>query len=304
MGMNAEYLRHIQEAEKAGNTAGAQLLRGQLEVFNAARDAGVVQELPPVASKSQEKVSQRVEQSLLPTPEALVVLAKKEWKAKDIPTPPEELFTVWERGNKEGVRGMEPFFYPNVTLTKRSRFPGKGIKPEDWFWEQMEKGTIDQDAGKLPGMWVLLDSTQKPNYDDGRQMYEEDALFPVLKRGREEGRIQITDWTKHVPVGSRFGVSADEVNTFALPEVATLLGVKREQVSMPREIEFNVAGNARHPEWGQTNTWEWMADRFGVGGRLVGGVSGHGGLADVRHIASDYRNRFIGFRFQVAFPQK
>ncbi len=71
MGMNAEYLRHIQKAEKAGNTTGAKFLKGQLDVFNAARDAGVVQELP--LQKSSERTLEVVRFS----PDTLEVFEKK-----------------------------------------------------------------------------------------------------------------------------------------------------------------------------------------------------------------------------------
>jgi len=70
MAMNAEYLRHIQEAEKAGNAEGVALLRDQQAVFNAARDAGLVTELPVTSSEDyaageSEPVASQIERSLL-----------------------------------------------------------------------------------------------------------------------------------------------------------------------------------------------------------------------------------------------
>lgn len=60
----------------------------------------------------------------------------------------------------------------------------------------------------------------------------------------------------------------------------------------------------KHPEWGQTNTWEWFADKYGDDGRLIGGRSGDGGLARVGCVWSGYRRGGLGFSPVVPFPSK
>lgn len=54
MGMNAEHMRHIQAEEAKGNAAGVAFLKGHQMVFNAARDAGIVTELPVLSEVSAE----------------------------------------------------------------------------------------------------------------------------------------------------------------------------------------------------------------------------------------------------------
>jgi hypothetical protein len=55
MSINYEYERHIKVARDAGYTGGAEFLRAQMDAFNAARDAGMFEELPLEAGQSGEK---------------------------------------------------------------------------------------------------------------------------------------------------------------------------------------------------------------------------------------------------------
>ncbi len=266
-------------------------------------EAGII--IPQPRSEAPAQLSQRRETISSPVADQTVKIAIREWRVKDIPAPPAALFEVLERARKEGFTSFEPFYEQRKQFKKNSKFPGRGIKPEDWFWQNIQNGNIDQDAAHLHGTWTLIDATPKPQYTDGTQMYENDErLGHILQIARSQGLIKITDWTKHVPKDSRFGVSWDEINQTIAPEVAALLGVEKQQVSVPREIEFNIAGNIRHPEWGDTNTWEWVTDSFGLGFRLVGGYSGYGGLAYVNGGSAGNHSGSIGFRLRVGFPQK
>ncbi len=237
----------------------------------------------------------------LPRPEELVEAGARAWNSKEIPTPPDQLFDVLARAQQEGFRTFIPRYYAPVEYNKRSKFPGEGKKLEDWFWTQIGNGNIDKDAATLKGGWVLLDSSRKLIYGEE---YEAggNRLGLILQELRKSGNIKVPDWCKDIPAYSRFGVSWDEIDTHVAPEVANILGVDRAQVGVPREIEFNVAGNVFHPEWGKTNTWEWMADRFGHGSRLIGGHSDLGGLSHVRDHSSGDHYDSLGFRLQIAFP--
>ena len=204
---------------------------------------------------------------------------------------------------ERGVTIFEPHCLPPIHFEKNLKWPGKGVKPEDWYWEQIKAGRISKEAAKLQGLWFLVDGSQKPNHDSGRQLYENDPLGPTLARLRQEGKIAVPSSYRHIPDASRFAVSWDEVTQHVNPAVAELLGVEVSQVRLPRAIEFNVLGNLFHPEWGETTTWEWFEDVFGGGRRLHGGYSVYGGLADVDHYWSDGRDD-IGFRPLVVFPSK
>lgn len=154
-------------------------------------------------------------------------------------------------------------------------------------------------------MWVLIDGSPKPNYDEGKQQYVDDPFAPILAQLREEGKITVPSHVKHVPEASRFGVSLEEIEAEVVPRVAQkLLGIDAGRIRVPKEIEFNVIGNLYHPEWGQTNTWEWLYDNFGDGYRLLGGYSDYGGLASVLDCRPAYHDDYIGFRLLAEFPQK
>lgn len=71
------------------------------------------------------------------------------------------------------------------------------------------------------------------------------------------------------------------------------------------ELEFNIGGNRAHPEWGKTNTSEWLRDKvFAARGRLGGGDSDVGGLARVLGWDASDRDGSVGFRLQVRYPSQ
>ncbi len=252
------------------------------------------------------KAERKVEAQDLPTGEQLVFSedAILNRRRIEIPHPPQDLLDVQTRLAEKGISVFESHFLPDVTLEEDSKFPGWQVRPEAWFFRSIKEGKIPQDAKKLPGMWVLIDGSPKPNYDEGKQQYTNDPFAPILAQLREEGEIKVPNHVKHVPRTSRFGVSLDEVESHVVPAAAEILGVDKERIRVPKEIEFNVIGNLHHQEWGQTNTWEWLYDIFGGGGRLIGGDSGLGGLAGVRDGWPGDHGDGIGFRLLVEFPQK
>jgi hypothetical protein len=93
-----------------------------------------------------------------------------------------------------------------------------------------------------------------------------------------------------------------------LPELASAigkdtLGSEGKVVNNPYKI-FNVVGNMRHPEWGDTNTSEWFGDEFGPGYRLFGGDSDLGSLVCLIYRWPARRDGRVGFRPLIAFPSK
>lgn len=214
---------------------------------------------------------------------------------------PQEVSDVLQRAKEAGIGVFEVYHLSGVTLSKDSRVGGWDKKPEDWFWKQIRNGKVSQDAATLPDAWVLVDKTPKPDYKDGKQMYENDPLKALLKQLRKDKKIQTI---KGIPDTSRFGISHYELFQVILPEIAKVLEVDKNQVRLPKEIEFNVIGNLKHPEWGETNTWEWFEDKFGDDHRLIGGDSDRGGLADVGHRWFGNRSDFVAFRPLVVVSSK
>ena len=214
---------------------------------------------------------------------------------------PKEVSEVLERAKKVGIGVFEAYHLSDITLDQNSNVEGWDKKPEDWYWKQIGDGNVSQDAPKLPGFWVLIDKTQKPGYKNGRQVYENDPFGDLLKQLRKDKKVQTV---KGFSDTSRFSISHDELTQVVLPEIAKLLGVESSAVRLPKAIEFNIIGNLKHPEWGDTNTWEWFNDKFGDGRRLIGGRSVLGGLTDVYYDWSDRRRDRLGFRPLVVIPSK
>lgn len=242
--------------------------------------------VPPDASHPAKAESQPVLLSL----DKLVV-------ATEVP----EIARTWE---KKGITNFDFYRFLAHEFNRDGDYPGWNVKPKAWFWENVAEGSISSDATKLDEMLIAIDNTPKPTYNRGRQLYQNDPFGDLLRQLRKEGKIQVPRDLRHIPETSRFGISPDELTEHVLPAIAQMLEVDSSQVRDPKEIEFSVIGNRCHPEWGNTNTSEWMQDKFEDGSRLVGGDSDDGGLAYVNCHWSDGRYDGIGFRPLVVLSPK
>lgn len=231
----------------------------------------------------------------------------------EIPVPPDQLFDVAERIRQEKLFIVAPFYLPKCRLVEAANFPGMKWPLNRLIYQAVRLGKMNQDAEGLPGEWILIDVTKRPNYDDGRQMYPDTHRFKdILAALREQGRIQESpDYIDYVPYhdvpkDSRFAVSADEVDGrkgFVAKEVAAILGLNAKQIITPAYSVFNYIGNLAHPEFGQATTWEWFSNR-GYGLRLHGGSSYLNGLSDLVGSSAFSHRDVIGFRLQIRFPSK
>ena len=189
--------------------------------------------------------------------------------------------------------GLEPHFLPRMAMDRNLNFPGWKIKPEKWYYDQIAKGNVfRQTSGEskidrqveLEGIAVLIDTRRKPNYDNGRQMYEDDGfLGSIIAELRKKGKIAGYD---DGPSSSRFGVSADEWENRVKPVYAVKLGLAASQLRLERVIEANaipqIYTHMPRKDDGKTNTWVWYEEYFEDRDvRLDGGDSGFGGLARV-----------------------
>lgn len=239
--------------------------------------------------------------------EGLVGQRSEAWETlrkQELELPP-EVKSVLERAKARGINSLEAYFLSEITLEEGVDYPGWNVKPASWYWEHIRDGKLDSDAPELKGVWVLIDLTRKPDCtEDGKQVYDNDPFGNILAQLRRDKKIEVPSTYGHVPQNSRFAISWDELNQHVLPAIAETLGVKPEQVRLPRAIEFNVIGNLFHPEWGRTNTCEWFEDNFGYQSRLNGGMSELGGLSDADYDWSVYRFDSTGFRPLVVFSSK
>lgn len=213
--------------------------------------------------------------------------------------PPIELFQTQEKMTQLDITGFEPHFLPQVSLTEEDQLPGWKVRPKSWFWQKIKENKISEDAATLKEGWYLVDGRTKPNnYGIGQQRYRNDYMEAIMQNLREKDRIY-----RYTPEISRFGVAPDEIEKVILPELARIIDTKGE-VENNTYMKFNVWGNMFHPEWGETDTWEWFADKFGEYQRLYGGDADGGGLAIVDHNWSGNRSEAIAFNLVVRFPSK
>ncbi len=196
--------------------------------------------------------------------------------------------------------GLEPHYLPKATMAKDSVFPGWRVKPADWYYNQIANGNILREQNRalvadrlvaLEGITVLLDTRLKPNYDNGRQMYQDDDfLGSIIANLRKQGKILKYEYG---PQSSRFGVSADEWENHIKPVLASKLNLNPNQLRLERTIEANVIPqlytHMPRKDDGNTNTWVWYEEYFeDRAGRLYGGNSDDGGLAFVDYDYADH----------------
>ena len=196
--------------------------------------------------------------------------------------------------------GLEPHFLPSVSLMPGDEYPGWNTKPNQWFYQKLVQGELFRNingqmvkmtAARLEGISVLIDTRLKPAFSNGRQMYERDNLLgPILEQLRKKNKIAPY---AHGPQSSRFGVSADEWETTIKPALAGKLGLDVSQIRLETVEEGNIIPqiytDLPRKDDGQTNTWVWYEQYWGVGrgSRLRGGSSDDGGLANVRYDSPD-----------------
>jgi hypothetical protein len=225
-----------------------------------------------------------------------------------LPPPPQELLEFVERSSELGFT-FEPYFEPSVRFTQDSNYPGWLVKPNLWFWEQIRKGNISQDAAILSGQWAAMEALQMPNYDNGKQLYENDPLGPILERLRKDKKIAAPNWCKDIPPISRFGLSSGQIKGYVVPLFVEHTKIKataeKAEVRIPPYMSWNFRGNIAHPEWGKTDTSEWFAESIWGAFSLCGGNRDHGGLADVEETYKTSNSGHIGFRLSAVFsPSK
>jgi hypothetical protein len=235
------------------------------------------------------------------------ILSRFFGEERDVPPLPAEITS--ERVEKWWQLDMFLHFLPDVELPSDSEYPGWKVKPYRWFydlvaasdiWDNGPSGALEPEERPLHlgNRWVLIDERDKPE-DRSDNVYAHDFLEGFLRSLRE---THIIETTRNLALGTRLYTSWTEWNEFVRPEVARQLEVRLEQVRLPRVIEFNYFGNAIKPQWGETDTWEWLQDACGGGRyRMRGGHRFAGGLAVVYFRTPTGHGTDRGFRPLVDF---
>lgn len=257
----------------------------------------------------------------------------KRFFGKDRAVPPvhSKMFEARQRAEDLGL-SVELIYIPPKLFDREEEFPGWTVKPEEDFWKKVPTTTPyyeefypNMRLSHLKGSHALIDTSVRPDFDEGRQHYGNDALerFVAMARG-------IDDETYEITRGSRFGLPLRNQDDLLFPMLTNELGLNQApgvRVRRPTFMEFNYTGNLRYPHFGQSDTFEWFDDIYfdyqDIGWRethpvavpqhLLGGSSRLGGLAHVEGIGTAVlphgwrvRERVIqqstAFRFVVAFP--
>lgn len=200
--------------------------------------------------------------------------------------------------------GLEVHVLLPRRFTLESGYPGWRVRLEKWVYTRIENEEMPPEAINLSpyldeAALVVIDPRMKPNYENGRQMYQHDASFlgEIIGRMRRNGVIPTR---RYIEPGSRYAISWAEIHRFLLPEIAKALGLKRDQVRLPRLVEFSFLSNCFYPQWYQGNTWEWFEDtaRFGIGEEcLFGGKFSFASMSSAVYTNwPEARSDRIGFR--------
>ncbi len=239
----------------------------------------------------------------------------------EVPYPPRLLVDTLRTAEEAGITSLEYHYLPGgnmerdgITIGGRkylfSDIPDWKV-PEDRFFQDTEPirwpsgvqpPNISPETLSFPSCHILVDNTQKPDSQNGNQMYEPDSFKKLI--------LDLGDKLSPEIEGSRFNISYDARAEHFDPALTQTLGLTtaveegKAKVTIPTGVIFNVVGNIFHPEWGNTSTYEWLEDKSGRGIRLVGGGSGLGGLSRfLRAYASEHEDA-IGFRPLIVFPQE
>jgi len=204
-----------------------------------------------------------------------------------------ERLEQWER------QGFELHYLPAMEMGKDMDYPGWEKKPNDWFYAELQAGKLSSDAATLKPGWILIDARDKPVYEGGKQMYENDPFKQTIAQLRQQG--QIAEGPEGQDPGSRFSISWEEWNKAEVKQaLAQVLKIQPEQLSLPRAIEFDVLGNLHYPSWGITNTWEWFCDKRDRN-CLYGGCGGIGGFSLIARDSVSSRAGYLAARLLVRF---
>jgi len=249
------------------------------------------------------------ETSVLPSREQLIEAARGELKGffgKDIavPEPPDALFHTLEKFNQLGIRGFEPHYLPGHQFSANEMLPGWKIRPEPWFWKQIEGHKLERDAATLKEGWYAFDGRKKPIYRAGQQVYDDDYLAILMENLRVSGEIRPYDGFYPMPINSRFGASPNEIEGTILHEFAKQTQPKGTVKNMTY-MQANTLVNIAHPEWSQTDTYLWFSDRFrGSSDRIRGGSSVSHGFSFVCGGLGNNHDSSIAFNPVISFPSK
>lgn len=261
------------------------------------------------------------------TPEQLKLIQDEIFKGNSevflLPTPKElddfstDYLTMMYPKTQEGSDSQktpEPLTsYCPSWFENPAKIEGFDFGDETWFQAYLRSIKQELETFKADkASFVLLETTQKPNYTDGSQHYG-------TKEGTDPSQDLLLSIFQEVfndPKANRFNHTFDELTNQLIPKIEEKikqlfqdkkLPIPKFKVILCPTYLFNLQTTLLHPANSQTNTWERSSTplldtqnkdtvlRLGVGG------SSGGGASNVGDVHRGHRFGLGGARFAVVF---
>lgn len=179
-------------------------------------------------------------------------------------------------------------FLPRVFMNEAAAWQRWRDRPSPFFYRSIRDGKLPASAQELSGKWILIDARDKPKKERA-WISESDVgwlrLFgfdpkAFLQKSQKQGfeREYLEQALAASGHGSRFCMTRGDIDALK-PAVRRLLAIPADtHIRLPFFCEYNYLGNAFYPNWGNTQTWEWLEDLFdgknylASGSRSVGAI--------------------------------
>jgi len=238
----------------------------------------------------------------------------------DVPPIPEGITKEHIEFWKEN--GFKLQYWPSIRMEEGATYPGWVHKPGKRnnpknqgleFYGELDKiKNLPENAAnpkltnlepdELPGVWMLVDSRKKPDYDSGNQAYataeQDDSLVQNVLKQLLTDKVLNQEAAKCLRNRIHPSVFSNQKFWEAFKQALKLEDIPNATVRLPRTIEANVMGQG--PDYDGTSTYEWHEEYYGSGSRLLSGNSDDGGASCVDWGGNPFGN--VGFRPLVIFP--
>ena len=303
-------------------------------------------EVPPDFTEAHFEIikqvfGQNLEASIVPTPEELYGLSPaelteyrklrfREFEAAQDPKKHKPLSTQEQAQLQQLTAKLEAcanILYPKLDQARQAKDAAEhqglvSYRP-DYFdqasdanitgsnetWGQAFMRSMHEELQTLGGSLVLVETTQKPNYTDGKQHYG-------TKEGDDATKDPLLNLFKQAfgSEANRFNHSWDDLQTNLIPKIKEhiikqfrdkKIPVPNFDVILAPASLSNLQMTLSHPENSTTDTWEWTSTQLSdirgkdSGHRLDVGYSVYGGAAIVDNDHRSFRNDYWGVRFAV-----
>jgi hypothetical protein len=126
----------------------------------------------------------------------------------------------------------------------------------------IEHVSFSKDPVNVGEFFILVDNTPRQDYGNvlNKKTDKDDFLGEMLKKLKEEKKIDIQHRAASLPKVSRFGISVEDIENVVFPELRKMLGVKGEDVKirLPNVPEYILLNKLYYPNFGKIDSLEWI----------------------------------------------